>query len=67
MISSNILLFRVNTLRIKHQEMSWFNHKPIKHPKEPLTPYLTSHRLSPATVRIMEVTKKKVRPKNKKS
>jgi len=59
MISLSILLFRVNTIRIKHQEMSWYNHKPIKHPKEP---HLTPHHTSPATDRILKEIKEKVRP-----
>ena len=45
--------------------MSWFNHKPIKHPKEPQVPYINPHRVGPATARVMEETKNKVRPKSK--
>jgi hypothetical protein len=47
--------------------MSWFNHKPLKHPKEPQVPYFHPHRSTPATVRVMEETKRKVRPEKKKS
>lgn len=42
--------------------MSWFNHKPVKHPKEPQEPHPTPHHNSPATDRILKEIKEKVRP-----
>jgi hypothetical protein len=44
--------------------MSWFRHKPPKHPPTPHH-HLAPHHTSPTTERILKDTKEKVRPLEK--